>query len=371
MSSAGSAHPALADAPRFSNISQSGFRLLVENNADGVLVTSLAGIVLYANPAAAQILGKPEEELLDFPIGRPLVCGEFVEIAIPNLPNGGVRDVEMRVVEIVWEGEQAVLASLRDISGRRAEEERRRQSLKLEAIGRLTAVVTHDFKNLVAVIQSGLRLLRGQLSRGADIEAMLAIIDETERGVARAEDLARQLLTFSRGQALSPEQVELNDLIGSLVKLFRHLLGANVELRTALDPKVERIMIDATQLEVALLNLAVNARDAMEGHGTLTIETAAPDDDQEPFVRVSVRDTGCGMDAEVQSKALEPFFTTKSDGSGTGLGLSQVYGFVTQSGGHVRIESQVGKGTAVHLLLPRLISSPGPSTLEREGGAAC
>lgn len=166
MSSAGSAHPALADAPRFSNISQSGFRLLVENNADGVLVTNLAGIVLYANPAAAQILGKPEEELLDFPIGRPLVCGEFVEIAIPNLPNGGVRDVEMRVVEIVWEGEQAVLASLRDISGRRAEEERRRQSLKLEAIGRLTAVVTHDFKNLVAVIQSGLRLLRGQLSRG-------------------------------------------------------------------------------------------------------------------------------------------------------------------------------------------------------------
>jgi signal transduction histidine kinase len=167
--------------------------------------------------------------------------------------------------------------------------------------------------------------------------------------------LTQQLLTFSRRQSLSPGIIDINERIGSLTNLLERTLGGGVKIQTILDPELSPINIDVNHFEVALLNLAVNARDAMNGVGTLTIETSnkPPDIEDVPeppasFVRVTVRDTGCGMKKEVLAKVFEPFFTTKGDGRGTGLGLSQVYGFISQSGGHVRIESEIGTGTSVH-----------------------
>lgn len=344
---------------RLTGISQPSFRLLIENTADGILVVDLSGAVLYANPAAARILGHSLDELLHVPLGRPVVSGEIAEITV-HRPGGKPADVEMRVVEVTWEGRAALLASLRDISERRAREERSRQSQKLEAVGRLAAGIAHDFKNLIAVFEAGLRLLKKQLAQdptdlkvGAFIEELLA---RTQNGNA----LTQQLLAFSRRQSLIPEIIDVNERVASLTHLLERTLGSGVRIKPALDRTLGPVLIDANQLDAAILNLAVNARDAMAGGGVLTIETgrdehSAFEDVRSSgarFVRITVRDTGCGMSKEILAQAFEPFFTTKDESEGTGLGLSQVYGFVRQSGGYVHIESEVGEGTSVHLFLP-------------------
>lgn len=171
-----------------------------------------------------------------------------------------------------------------------------------------------------------------------------------------AEALTGQLLTFSRKQPLKPKVVDINERIEAIASMLGRTLGG-IAIRTELNKDVGVVEVDADQLDVALLNLAVNARDAMDGRGTLTIETGVASDGAEPgsrhrLIRVTVKDTGIGMDAETKAKAFEPFFTSK-EGKGTGLGLSQVYDFVVQSGGDVRIDSEVGAGTQVHLFLPR------------------
>jgi signal transduction histidine kinase len=350
------------DNPHLAGLSQPSFRLLIENTADGVVVVDLEGTVLYANPAAAEIFGHDREELVRFPLGRPLASSETVEIAI-HRPGRSPAQVEMRVVAVTWEGRPALLASLRDVSAQRAHEERRRQSQKLEAVGRLTAGVVHDFNNLLAVIESGLRLLKRQLVEDPADPKVAMLVDELMARAQNGGALTQQLNAFSRRQSLSPEVVDLNGRVQALTNLLERTLGSGVKVRTALDPALGRILIDVNQLEVAILNLAVNARDAMAGSGTLTIETSNSPEDLEDVskvaaahVRVTVRDTGCGMSKDVLAQVFEPFFTTKASGEGTGLGLSQVYGFVTQSGGHVRIDSEVGHGTSVHLYLPRAAS---------------
>lgn len=340
-------------------ISQLDFQRLIEHNADGILVVDLSGAVLYANPAASRIFGQPLERLLHVPLGRPVVAGEAAEITVQR-PGRRPAEVEMRVVEVAWDGYAALLASLRDVSTQRAQEERKRQSQKLEAIGRVAAGVVHDLNNLLAVFQSGLKLLQKQLVEDPSDPKVSALLEEMLQRVHNGGALTQQLLTFSRRQSLSPGIIDINERIGSLTNLLERTLGGGVKIQTILDPELSPINIDVNHFEVALLNLAVNARDAMNGVGTLTIETSnkPPDIEDVPeppasFVRVTVRDTGCGMKKEVLAKVFEPFFTTKGDGRGTGLGLSQVYGFISQSGGHVRIESEIGTGTSVHLLLPR------------------
>jgi len=348
------------EGSRLTRISQPSFRLLIENTADGVLVVDLTGAVLYANPAAAGILGHSLDELLHVPLGRPVVSDDIAEITV-HRPGGKRADVEMRVVELTWEGQPALLASLRDISARRAREERKRQSQKLEAVGRLAAGIVHDFNNLVAVFDSGLRLLEKQLARDpADPKAGVLIkelLSRAQNGYA----LTQQLLAFSRRQALVPEIMDVNERIASLTQLLQRTLGSGVRVKPVLDPTLGPAHVDANQFDTAILNLAVNARDAMAGEGVLTIETGCGmhgefEDvrgSEGAFVRITVRDTGCGMSKEILAQVFEPFFTTKDEGEGTGLGLSQVYGFVHQSGGHVHIESEVGEGTSVHLFLPR------------------
>lgn len=353
----------LTDDPQVTSISQPSFRLLIENTADGVLVVDLSGAVLYANPAAARILGHPLEELLHVPLGRPIVSGETAEITVAR-PSGEPAEVEMRVVEVTWDGKPALLASLRDVSARREQEERQRQSQKLEAIGRIAAGIVHDFNNLLAAFDGGLRLLARHLPENSADPKVGKLIEEMLKRTRNGSALTQQLLAFSRRQTLEPEIVDLNERIGSLTALLEQTLGRSITIERDLDPTLGPVLIDANQLDVAILNLAVNARHAMAEVGTFTIETSNTPDDLDDLkglagslVRLTLSDTGHGMDKKVLAHVFEPFFTTKANGEGTGLGLSQVYGFVSQSGGQIRIDSQVGKGTSVHLFLPRVPSS--------------
>jgi signal transduction histidine kinase len=347
------------DDSRLTSISQPSFQLLIENTADGILVVDLSGAVLYANPAACRIFGHSREELLHVPLGRPMASGETAEITV-HRPGGKPADVEMRVVEVTWDGELALLASLRDISARRAQEERQRQSQKLEAVGRLAAGIVHDFNNLVAVFESGLRLLERQLAHDAVDPKVGKLIGELLKRTQNGRALTQRLLAFSRRQTLSPQATDLNERVRSLTGLLERTLGSGVQIRLDLDPGLGPVLIDPDQLDTAILNLAVNARDAMAGKGTLTVETGTdvPGDPEivdgpgDSLARITVADTGCGMSREVLAQVFEPFFTTKGEGEGTGLGLSQVYGFVHQSGGQVHIESEVGAGTRIHLFLP-------------------
>ena len=344
---------------RLTGISRPSFRLLIENTADGILVVDSIGAVLYANPAAAHILGHSLDELLHVPLGRPVVSGGIAEITV-HRPGGKPADVEMRVVEVAWEGKAALLASLRDISARRAREESKRQSQKMEAVGRLAAGIAHDFKNLIAVFEAGLRLLAKQLAQDPADPKVGAFIEELLARTRNGNALTQQLLAFSRRQSLVPEIIDVNERVASLTHLLERTLGSGVRIKPDLDRTLGPVLIDANQLDAAVLNLAVNARDAMAGEGVLTIETGCGmhsefEDvrgSEGAFVRITVRDTGCGMSKEILGQVFEPFFTTKGEGEGTGLGLSQVYGFVRQSGGYVHIESEVGKGTSVHLFLP-------------------
>lgn len=348
-----------SEEERLARNSQVSFRRLIETTADGVLVVDRLGKVLYANPAAERIFGHSMDELLHVPLGRPVVAGEVAELTV-HRPGGRPADVEMRVVEVLWEGQPALLASLRDVSAQRALEERRRQAQKLEAIGRLSAGVVHDFNNLLTVFDSCLRLLQKEIVANPASPKIMQLIDAMLQRTQTGSALTQQLLAFARQQSLAPETIDLNARIESLTSLLERTLGSDIKIERRLDPALGRIFIDAHQLDVAILNLAVNARDAMPNGGVLTIETSNSVGDVEDlpatatsFVRITVSDTGSGMTKEVLAQVFEPFFTTKGDGRGTGLGLSQVHGFINQSGGHVRIDSEIGKGTHVHLFLPR------------------
>ena len=226
--------------------------------------------------------------------------------------------------------------------------------------------MAHDFNNLLTVITGNLeilgRLLAGSRAAQPAPRATRAIAAALE-GARRAATLTQRLLAFSRQQALQPKTIDPNRLVHRTVDMLRRTLGERVTIKTALAPDAGRIDADPVELENALLNLAVNARDAMPDGGMITIETANVDgdplagewhdEDGVPLVLIAVRDSGAGMDKETLARAFDPFFTTKGPGRGTGLGLSQVYGFVEQSGGHVLIESQPGMGTTVRIVLPR------------------
>ena len=237
-----------------------------------------------------------------------------------------------------------------EVYARSKVEEQLRQIQKMEAVGQLTGGIAHDFNNMLAVIMGGLTLLQRKLARGeTDVERF---VDAAIDGAQRAATLTQRLLAFSRQQALSPEPLVVNKLVAGMSELLDRTLGEQVKVETVLAAGLWQVKADPAQLENAILNLAVNARDAMPGGGRLTIETqnAFVDDayaqeyaiETGQYVLIAVADTGAGMAPEVIAKAFDPFFTTKGAGKGTGLGLSQVYGFVRQSGGHVKIYSELG-----------------------------
>jgi len=265
--------------------------------------------------------------------------------------------------------EAAALARAHEaIEQRDAAEMALRQAHKMEALGQLTGGVAHDFNNLLTVILWNLEALRRRLP--PELADMARLADAAMEGARRAVTLVRRLLAFSRRQPLAPKPIDPNRLVAGMSELLHSTLGESIAIETMLAGGIWRISADVTELENTLLNLVINARDAMRGGGKLTIETANALLDEAyaaahaevtagQYVAISVSDTGLGMTREVAAKAFEPFFTTKDVGQGTGLGLSQVYGFIKQSGGHVQISSEPGAGTTVTLYLPRLLGAAG------------
>ena len=282
-------------------------------------------------------------------IGLLVVMAALV-VAVLGLAQNALRKVNRQLEERA-DALVAANAELKvQIAERAKAEDELRQAHKLQALGQLTGGIAHDFNNLLTVIQGSADMLRRtELAEAKRRRYAEAIVQASERAAA----LTGQLLAFARRQPLQPEVIDVNDLIRGMTDLLDRTLGERIAVRTELADGVCPVEADRAQLESALLNIAVNARDAMPDGGDLLICAASHDGGEDgPMIAVSVRDSGVGMDEETLGRAIEPFFTTKSTGKGTGLGLSQVYGFATQSGGDVRIASTPGEGTIVTLLLP-------------------
>jgi signal transduction histidine kinase/ActR/RegA family two-component response regulator len=257
--------------------------------------------------------------------------------------------------------------TVRDVTERRQVEESLRQTQKLEVIGQLTGGVAHDFNNLLTAVLGNIELAA---LRTRD-QNVLGILKSASTAAERGAKLTGQLLAFARKQHLAPRVVSLNELVSSMGDLLLQTIGVTIRIETVLEKDLWAVMIDPTQLELVILNLAINSRDAMPHGGRLTVATKNIGVSDRPlapreYVAISVSDTGSGMTQEVAAKAFEPFFTTKPVGQGTGLGLSQVLGFAQQSGGEVRIDSRVGEGTTITILLPRSRESL-PRVVEEAG----
>ena len=347
-----------------------------------LVVIGMNGRFLAVNPAARTILGWSSEEM----VGRSVF--DFIEPDDhPPLHEGGLdparyekphhttnryRHVDGGVRWMLWMSvaeDGHVYGYGRDVTAEREQAEALRtagdalrQAQKMEAVGQLTGGLAHDFNNLLTGISGSLDLMGKRLTQGRT-ENLSRYIDAAQEASRRAAALTHRLLAFSRRQTLDPKPTDVDLLIASMADLIRRTVGPAVAVRVINGPDAWTALVDPNQLENALLNLSINARDAMPDGGTLIVETgnrwidtrggAERDLEPGPYLTLSVSDTGTGMTAEVAARAFDPFFTTKPLGSGTGLGLSMIYGFAKQSGGQVRIHSQPGSGTTVTLFLPR------------------
>ena len=261
--------------------------------------------------------------------------------------------VDARTVEL----ERANNALRTEMTERETAEARLRQAQKMEAVGQLTGGIAHDFNNMLAVVVGGLELAQRWLSEAPD--KARRHIDNALDGANRAADLTRRLLTFARSEPARPEMTDVDACIASFAQLIERTIGDRIALTLDLHTEGLRCWLDRQQFENALLNLAVNARDAMDGHGSLTIRTLRDEEEEAAGLAVQVIDTGCGMSTEVLERVFDPFYTTKPAGKGTGLGMSQVFAFCRQSGGEVQIQSTEGEGTRVAMLLPVAKSAAG------------
>ncbi|MFY0610070.1 MAG: PAS domain S-box protein [Hyphomicrobiaceae bacterium] len=280
--------------------------------------------------------------------------------------DGSTYPVEIHLQLMRSETPPVFAAVIQDITEIERSEAILRQSQKMEAIGQLTGGIAHDFNNLLSVIMGNNELLSRCIG---DDSRMNRFLDNSTGAAERAAQLTSQLLTFARRQPLEPKIVDPNDLVLDMMDMLHRTLGETIEVEAVLAPNIGSMLADPVQVHNALLNLAINARDAMPCGGRLIIETSNVELDEsavksradaEPgqYVRLSVRDTGTGMTPDVQARVLEPFFTTKEQGKGTGLGLSMVHGFAKQSGGHVDVYSEIGHGTAISLYLPNASAAP-------------
>jgi two-component system, cell cycle sensor histidine kinase and response regulator CckA len=288
--------------------------------------------------------------------------GSVRDLEIIFSTKSGVKRMGMISGEnIEIDGQACVIAMIKDLTDQKALEKQLRQAQKMEAIGLLSGGIAHDFNNLLGVIIGYSEILEERL---AGDDPLYKSVQEIKKAGQRAASLTRQLLAFSRQQVLEPKILYLNTVVSNLQKMLGRLIGENIELESSLEPGVGNIKADQGQIEQVILNLAVNARDAMPNGGRLTILTANVDLDEDyarqhppqppgPYVLLSVTDTGIGMDAATQAHIFEPFFTTKEQGKGTGLGLSTVYGVIRQSGGHIWVYSEPGLGTTFKIYLPR------------------
>jgi PAS domain S-box-containing protein len=374
--------------------SEERHRGLVEASIQGIYIHR-DFVIRYANPALAAIFGydgpdelvgrevwmliAPHERERMEAYGRARLRGETVP---PRYEFQGVRKdgsliwLETLASVTTWEGAPAVLATFVDITERRRLEEQLLQSQKMEAVGRLAGGVAHDFNNLLTVIGGRSSLLLRRLGPEDPLRRDLELIHRT---VERAAQLTQQLLAFSRKQVLQPKVLDLNAVVAAMEGMLRRLIGEHIELVTQPAAGLWPVKADPNQLEQVILNLALNARDAMPAGGRLTVTTAnvsigapgpAGSDEVAPgdYAVLTVADTGTGMEPEVLARVFEPFFTTKEVGKGTGLGLSTVYGIIKQSGGHVAAASRRGQGSVFTIYLPRAGERPADAAAPAGGG---
>jgi PAS domain S-box-containing protein len=350
------------------------YRGIFENSVEGIIRNSPFGQIITANPAAARILGcvSAEELMGDQGAGMQL-HGELIHLLEgQEFIQGSEIQFERRdgSIILVLASARAVRDSggamlyyeaiLEDITGRRRLEEQLRQSQKMDAVGRLAGGIAHDFNNLLTAIIGYSQIALARLDASDELRKD---IEEVERAGKRAAGLTSQLLAFSRRQVVQPRVIDLNAAMAEMERMLRRLIGEDIELATVPEPALGSVKADPGQIEQIVMNLAVNARDAMPTGGKLTMWTknvemngqyGGCDITPGPYVLLAVGDTGVGMDKETLSHLFEPFFTTKPQGQGTGLGLATVYGIVKQSGGHIDVDSAPGSGTTFNVYLPRV-----------------
>jgi two-component system, cell cycle sensor histidine kinase and response regulator CckA len=382
--------PTSAQASRDSLAGNGASAAVLEASPNAIVGVDASGLITYLNEHAALTFGYAREELirepierllpeeaaarhvvqrdrlLARPVGRPHGIG--LDLA-GRRKDGSQFPVEISLTPVDLPDGPQVFATIVDITARKAAEQQLLEARKLESIGRLAGGIAHDFNNVLFAIKGYAELLTEDLSpeRRDQLDA-----DEARKSVeaigdaaTRAATLTAQLLSFSRRQMIRPEVVDLNEAISGVEPLLRPLLGEPARLFVNLDPEAGRLRVDHGQLDQILINLVINARDAMPAGGTITIESGNaeldaayallhPDVVPGPYVYLSVIDTGQGMDPETREHIFEPFFTTKAHGQGTGLGLATTYGIVHQSAGHIEVESEPGKGASFTLYFPRV-----------------
>jgi len=362
--------------------SEERVRCLVDSNIIGVSIGDLHGKIIDANDAFLRIVGYTRSEILSGKLRwdtiTPPGYRDSDQRAIEQIKITGVahpwekeflRKDGSRVAVLIGiatlvaaEGDIECVAFVVDVSERKKLEQQLRQGQKMEAVGRLSGGIAHDFNNLLMVIIGYGELL---VERLGENDPLRKNAEEINKAGQRAASLTQQLLAFSRQQVLQPKILDLNSVVADVKKMLGRLISEDIEVTTLLDPNLGRVQADQGQIEQVIVNLAVNARDAMPHGGKLTIETANMEVDDAyaaqhrpmppgSFIMLSVSDTGIGMDAETQSNIFEPFFTTKERGKGTGLGLATVYGVLKQSDGFIWVDSELGNGTTFKVLLPRV-----------------
>lgn len=351
---------------------------LVTLSPDGILLLDGSGNIQMANPAFSQMVGVAEPDL----IGRNFLgfiapddlqhCTKcFEQVMTEEIPSqrvetrirregGGTLVVESSVGYCLWDGAPACELVIRDVTERKRLEGTLQRIQRLDAIGRTVSAVSHDFNNYLTVIQANADLLMLDLP---DEGEMRQSAQEITLATRKASAVTQQLLTFARQQPNKSSSFDINAAVEELSPMLKRLLGKSIQFQTDLAPDMSQVKLDRTQLEQLIVNLTVNARDAMESGGTFSIKTAEihldktyvsehPDARTGAHVVLVVEDTGQGIDAETRQHIFEPFFSTKEEGKGTGLGLSTVHGIARQAGGHVRVDSEPGQGTTFHIYFP-------------------
>ena len=378
--------------------SEAKHRRLFDAVGDAIFIIDFEARILASNACATERLGYTHDELLamtvhalDAPEEADRVRQRLEMLALAHRltfettlvgKDGTPVPVEVTAKLTEWDGQRAIIAVCRDLSERRRAEAAHDslqtqllQAQKMESIGRLAGGVAHDFNNMLSVILGHAEIALELAAPGSPLEASLHEIQQAGR---RSADLTRQLLAFARKQTVAPSVLDVNAVVGASLTLLRRLIGENIRLTWRPAPDAPPIRMDPAQLDQVLVNLCVNASDAIGGVGTITIESAAVELDEAfcaargggapgTYLRLVVGGTGCGMDAETRAHLFEPFFTTKGQGKGTGLGLAMVYGVVAQNLGFIDVESEPGQGTAFSLYLPRDTSRPDPRHLQAGG----
>ena len=369
------------------------FKSLIEQAMDIIAVLDADGAVRYASPSVLPLLGYGAEELVGqhiFDLVHPDDIGPALRVFAEGVATGqgdrllGLqvrhKDGTYRSLEAIGRYllddpvVRGVVINARDVTERRSLERQLLQAQKMEAVGRLAGGIAHDFNNVLTAIFGYADLLTEEFPAGSPARQDL---EEIRKAATRASALTRQLLAFSRQQVLAPVVLSVNDLVDDVGKMLRRLVGEDVELRLILARDAGNVRADSGQLQQVIMNLVVNARDAMPTGGKLVIETADAELTEQyaemhqavipgRYVMLAVSDTGVGMDAQTKARIFEPFFTTKEKGKGTGLGLSTVYGIVKQSGGYVWVYSEPGHGTTFKLYLPRVDAPAEPQAPPRE-----